>query len=225
MTYRTEVEWLDLNWTQQQIEETIARSAHTKFPVCEGDIDNVVGLLSVKDYYEHIRQDRFQLQDILQKPIFVSEHMLVMNTLKIFQQKRKYLAFVVNEFGTVEGIITLHDIMETIVGDLPDMDEPLEPEVFLREDGSFLVSGSVLIRYLNQSLGIDLIPEAPEHYSTLGGYVLYRLATIPKIGAKFYLDDYRFEVLDMDGSRIDKVLLNRTMPSDNEEATPSVAAL
>lgn len=216
MTYRTEVEWLDLNWPSERIQEAIARSAHTKFPVCEGDIDKVAGLLSVKDYFEKYNQTGFQLQNIIQKPIFLSEHTLVIDTLKLFQQKRKYLAFVVNEFGTVEGIITLHDIMEAIVGDLPDVDEPTAPDVFQREDGSYLVSGSTMVRQLNQALGTKLIPNAPEHYTTLAGFILYRLSNIPKTGAKLIVEDFELEIIDMDGSRIDKVLLSRFAPAAAE---------
>src|SRR5690606_22936296 len=130
MTYRTEVEWLDVTWPQERIREAITSSAHTRFPVCEGDIDKVIGVLSVKDYFQC--PEGTPLKSILGKPIFLSEHMLVMSTLKVFQKKRKYMAFVVNEFGTVEGILTLHDIMEAIVGDLPDVDESAEPDVFER---------------------------------------------------------------------------------------------
>jgi putative hemolysin len=129
---------------------------------------------------------------------------------------------VVNEFATVEGIITLHNIMEAIVGDLPDLDESTEPDVHKREDGSYLVSGSVLVRHLNQSLGIAPIPEAPERYTSQAGFVLYQLSSISKVGTKFIVENFEFEVLNMDGSRIDKVLLHRMTHSGDGE-TPTVA--
>ncbi|RAU84494.1 hemolysin family protein [Pontibacter arcticus] len=207
MTYRTEVEWLDVTWPQEKIREVITSSAHTRFPVCEGDIDKVIGVLSVKDYYQC--PEGTPLKSILSKPIFLSEHMLVMSTLKVFQKKRKYMAFVVNEFGTVEGILTLHDIMEAIVGDLPDVDESMEPDVFEREDGSYLVNGAVIIRHLNQALNTNLIPDIPERYATLAGFILYELSNIPRIGTKLTIENFELEVIDLDGSRIDKVLLTR----------------
>ncbi|PRY10672.1 putative hemolysin [Pontibacter ummariensis] len=221
MTYRTDVEWLDLNWTPEQIQEAISRGAHTKFPVCQGDLDNVVGVLSVKDYFECISRESVQLQSILSKPIFLSEHMLAMNTLKLFQQKRQYLAFVVNEFGSIVGIITLHDIMEAIVGDLPDVNESLEPDVFIREDGTYLVSGSTQVYHLNQTLGLELIPNAPEHYSTLAGFILYELSNIPQVGTKLTVADFELEVMDMDGSRIDKVLLSPIAPLPEKHTAAS----
>ncbi|MCC9168159.1 hemolysin family protein [Pontibacter harenae] len=213
MTYRTEVEWLDLNWPPEQLHQAILSSAHTKFPVCKGDIDNVVGILSVKDYFENLDFEGKELPELLAAPIFLSEHMLAVKTLKLFQKQRQYLAFVVNEFGTVEGIITLHDIVEAIVGDLPDQDEPLEPDIYLRDDGSYLISGSVPVHHLNQELDQVLIPDMPEHYTTLAGFILYQLSDIPNIGKKLPIENYELEVVDMDGSRIDKVLLLPVLPS------------
>ncbi|NEM96688.1 hemolysin family protein [Pontibacter burrus] len=216
MTYRTEVEWIDLSRPLEEIYQIIQQSAHTKFPVCEGSLDNVLGILAVKDYFERVEKQGATLQEVLRQPIFVSESMYAMKTLKLFQQKKHYLAMVVNEFGAVEGIITLHDIMEAIVGDLPDLDEHDEPEVFRREDGSFLVNGAILVRELNQELGLELLPEHPDRYSTLGGFVLYTLSKIPKTGDRIKLPTHELEVIDMDGSRIDKVLVT-ALPEETEE--------
>ncbi len=217
MTYRTEVELIDLNWPKEQIHQTILKSAHTKFPVCKGGIDNVAGVLSVKDYFETCGNDDINFTDLLEKPLFVSEMMLAVKTLKLFQQKRQYLAFVVNEFGAVEGIITLHDIMEAIVGDLPDVDEVNEPDVIEREDGSYLINGSILVHELNRTLGQQLIPETTDHYSTLAGYVYYQLSQIPKSGDKLTVDNFDLEVVDMDGSRIDKLLLKQVHPTEDND--------
>ncbi|MBB6611450.1 HlyC/CorC family transporter [Pontibacter sp. Tf4] len=214
MTYRTEVEWIDLD-RPAEIKEIIRKSAHTKFPVCRGSLDNVVGILAVKDYFEQVELEGKPLEHVLKTPLFVSESMYAMKTLKLFQRKKQYLAVVVNEFGAVEGIITLHDIMEAIVGDLPDLDEQHEPEVFRRDDGSYLMSGAILIRELNQELGLELVPNHPERYATLGGFILYTLSKIPKTGDKITLHTHELEVIDMDASRIDKVLV-RELPPEPE---------
>ncbi|WP_242926610.1 hemolysin family protein [Pontibacter vulgaris] len=219
MTYRTDVELIDLNWPQEKIRQAISKSAHTKFPVCQGGIDNVVGMLSVKDYFENYGNEEVKFTDLLQKPLFVSEIMLAVKTLRLFQKKRQYLALVVNEFGAVEGIITLHDIMEAIVGDLPDIDETEEPDVVEREDGSYLVNGSILARELNHTLGLQLVPENTDHYTTLAGFVYYHLAKIPKSGDKLTVNNYQMEVIDMDGSRIDKLLLKQVAPTKDNDGT------
>jgi len=207
MTYRTEVEWLDLNRPLPELHQTILKSAHTKFPVSNGSLDNMVGILAVKDYFEQVDKQGLPLQDVLKPPIFVSESMHAMKTLQLFQKKKQYLAMVVNEFGAVEGLITLHDIMEAIVGDLPDVDESNEPEFYRREDGSYLVNGSILIRDLNKEFSHELLQERPERYTTLGGFILYTLSRIPKVGDTITLRTHQLEVMDMDASRIDKVLI------------------
>lgn len=218
MTYRTEVEWLDLNRPMEEWHQIIKQSAHTKFPVGKGSLDNIIGILAVKDYFELADKGNTPLQDVLTQPLFVSESMYVMKTLKMFQRKKQYLALAVNEFGAVEGIITLHDIMEAIVGDLPDLDESSEPEIYKREDGSFLVNGAILVRDLNREVGVELVPDHPDRYSTLAGFILYTLSKIPKVGDTITLRSHHMEIVDMDASRIDKVLV-RTIP-----AVPEVEA-
>ncbi|NDK56076.1 hemolysin family protein [Pontibacter fetidus] len=215
MTYRTEVEWLDLSSPAGEVHQRIMQSAHTKFPVGKGSLDNMVGILAVKDYFEQVDKQGVPLGNVLKQPLFVSESMYAMQTLKMFQRKKQYLAIVVNEFGAVEGIITLHDIMEAIVGDLPDVDETSEPEVFRREDGSYLVSGAILVRDLNRELNCDLLPDYPERYTTLGGFILYTLSKIPKTGDTIKLRTHELEVMDMDASRIDKVMV-RALPAKPE---------
>lgn len=215
MTYRTDVEWLDLSRPAEEVHERIMQSAHTKFPVGKGSLDNMVGILNVKDYFEQVDKQGVPLENVLKQPLFVSESMYAMKTLKMFQRKKQYLAMVVNEFGAVEGIITLHDIMEAIVGDLPDVDETSEPEIFRREDGSYLVSGAILVRDLNRELNCELLPVHPERYTTLGGFILYTLSKIPKTGDTIKLRTHELEVIDMDASRIDKVMI-RAIPTEPE---------
>ncbi|WP_162427784.1 hemolysin family protein [Pontibacter pudoricolor] len=217
MTYRTDVEWLDINRPLAELHQIILQSAHTKFPVGKGSPDNIVGVLAVKDYFEQVDKQGVPLQDVLKPPLFVSESMYAMKTLKMFQRKKQYLALVVNEFGAVEGLITLHDIMEAIVGDLPDVDESSDPELFRREDGSYLVNGAMLVRELNRELGLELIQDHPERYATLGGFILYTLSKIPKVGDTITLRTHELEVVDMDASRVDKVLV-RTITPPTEEA-------
>ncbi|MBJ6117303.1 HlyC/CorC family transporter [Pontibacter sp. BT310] len=216
MTYRTDVEWLDINRPLPELHQIILQSAHTKFPVGKGSLDNIVGVLAVKDYFEQVDKQGVALQAVLKPPLFVSESMYAMKTLKMFQRKKQYLALVVNEFGAVEGLLTLHDIMEAIVGDLPDVDESSDPELFRREDGSYLVNGAMLVRELNRELGLELIQEQSERYATLGGFILYTLSKIPRVGDKITLRTHELEVVDMDASRVDKVLVRTIAPLPEE---------
>ncbi len=112
-----------------------------------------------------------------------------------------------DEYGSVEGIVTLHDLMEGIVGDLPDLDEEEEPDFVVREEGSFLVNGNVLIYDLNSFLEKELIAENVDHFTTLGGFIIYYLNKIPDTGERFAYNGYDFEVVDLDGQRIDKVII------------------
>ncbi|GAB3199168.1 putative hemolysin [Pontibacter aydingkolensis] len=210
MTLRANVIWIEANAPVKAIHETILQSPHSKFPVCEGTIDHIVGILSAKDFLAYMSNPDFSLSAILKKPVFVSDSMLAVNTLRLFRQEKQYLGVVVDEHSAVEGIITLHDIMEAIVGDIPDIGEEAEPDMYVREDGSVLISGTTSVVNLNEYLGYMLIPENSRLYTTLAGFILHQISRIPRVGDKLILDGYLLEVIDMDGTRIDKILLNKS---------------
>ncbi len=218
-THRMEVEWIDINTTVEGIKEGIKSSAHSKFPVCDGSLDNLVGVLQSKDFYEYLLSDQQEpLSSILQKPLYISESMLANSVLNLFKRQKQYLGIVIDEFGAIEGIITLHDILESIVGDLPDVDEQDEPAIVRRDDGSLLVSGSILARDLNRWLEQELIPEESEAFSTLAGFIIYHLDRFPKVGETFRYKDFDLEILDMDGVRVDKILLSHKPEPQNMES-------
>ncbi|MBC5992841.1 hemolysin family protein [Pontibacter cellulosilyticus] len=210
MTPRASVLWIEAHTPLKAIHEAILQSNHSKFPVCEGTIDQIIGILSAKDFLAHMHNPGFDLNTILKAPVFVSDSMLAVNTLRLFRQEKQYLGIVVDEHSTVEGIITLHDIMEAIVGDIPDIGEEAEPAIYVREDGSILISGITTVARLNDYLGYKFIPEDSKLYTTLAGFMLHQLAQVPHIGDKLQNDGYLLEVIDMDGSRIDKILLSKT---------------
>lgn len=207
MTHRTEVEWFDMHQSVEQLSDKIRASAHSKFLVCDGTIDKIQGIVTAKEFFEKKNNEGFTLESILQEPIYVPETMYTLDILTLFKRAKEYIAVVVDEFGSVEGIITLHDLMEAIVGDLPDIDEVDDPEFVEREDHSYLVSGSISIHQFNAYLEKDLIAEEADHYTTLGGFIISYLNKIPATGEKFDYRDYSFEVVDLDGQRIDKVIV------------------
>ena len=144
---------------------------------------------------------------VVKPAIIVPDNASGFNILKLFKKNKQYIAIVVDEHGQFEGVLTLHDLTEVIVGDLPDEDEDTTSEIVQRPDGSWLVGGQVLIGDLNQFLGRPVMDEESTGYTTVGGYFLSRLDNIPKVGDHFEDEHFVGEVMDMDGNRIDKVLI------------------
>ncbi|MCX2738409.1 hemolysin family protein [Pontibacter anaerobius] len=209
MTRRNDVQWIEADASAKAIHELLVQSPHSKFPVCRGSIDHVVGLLSAKDFLALKDKPDFHVSKIVKQPVFLSENMLAVNTLRLFRERKQYIGIVVDEHGAVEGVITLHDIMEAIVGDIPDLGEKAEPNIFIRKDGSRLISGSTSIAELNLHLGHKLIPENEKLYNTVAGFILHHISRVPHIGDKITLNGHRLEVVDMDGARIDKLMLTQ----------------
>ncbi|MBK0403391.1 HlyC/CorC family transporter [Adhaeribacter sp. BT258] len=208
-THRKDLEWIDLSAPIEKIKAQVHQSIHSKFPVGDGSLDNVVGVLTTKDFYEYLLEPSLSLQSIIKKPIYVSETMLAGPILELFRKHKQNMGVVVDEYGAVEGIITLHDILEAIVGDLPDIDEGFEPDIARRADGSYLVNAGISIRMLNRGLEQEIIRKDPTNYATLAGFITCFLSRVPKTGEKLLYNGYEFEVVDMDGFKIDKVIVKR----------------
>ncbi|AKQ46241.1 hypothetical protein TH63_12415 [Rufibacter radiotolerans] len=212
-THRREVEWVSLQDSEEQIKEKLRESGHSKFPVFDRLQDRVVGILNAKEFYENLLGQHVPLTALIHDPIFVPETMYASVVLNLFKKHKQYLGVVVDEFGSVEGIITLHDILEAIVGDMPDPDEVEEPEFIQRDQSSFLVSGMLPVEELNEKLKHDFIQKDPAEYVTLAGFVLHRLGRIPVTGEKLEHNGFEIEVVDMDGTKIDKLLLKEMLPA------------
>ena len=214
MTHRLDVEWVDVNKPTETIEQMLRNSHRSRFPACDGNYDKVLGYLHSRDFFAMKPEPDFQLRNILREPVFVPENQFAIDVLHRFRKNRCYFGIVTDEFGGFEGVITLHDISEALVGDLPDMDEEAEG-INRREDGSLLVSGSVLTAELNDYLQKNnFIQEASPFYSTVAGFIFHKMETMPVAGEYVDYKGYRIEVLDMDGARIDKVLLVKLPASE-----------
>jgi putative hemolysin len=178
--------------------------------VCDDEIDNVIGVVNAKDFFENMNSADFDIRSIMKEPIFVPEMMFAVDILRSFKKHKQYIGIVIDEFGSFEGVITLHDLIEAIVGDLPDEDDEEEgPEIFRRNDGSLLINGTTEIKDLNNFLDMELINENPENYVTFAGFVIYFLERIPETGEKFEYNGYEFEIVDLDGNRIDKIIAKK----------------
>ncbi len=206
MTHRLEVEWIDIADSLDDIERQLRASNHFQFPVCDDGYDNMLGYLQVKDFFIQKNDPGFQLRSILREPVYVPENMYAIDVLQQFKKRRCYFGMVVDEFGAFEGVISLRDLSEALIGDLPDNDPEL-PEVVKRADGSLLVNGSMEVGDLNQYLETDFIPENNSLYATLAGFILHHLERIPDVGEQFEFNERNIEIVDKDGARIDKVIL------------------
>lgn len=209
MTLRPDIVWIDLDDPPDERMEKLTSSVYSRLPVCRGDLDNVLGILRAKDMLRQcLTCGTPDIRDILQEPVFVPETLPALKLLENMKEGRTHLVLVVDEYGTVKGLVTLHDILEAIVGELPSLDESDEPYAVQRADGSWLIDGMLPMDEFREILGTASISdEETGRYNTLGGYVLKKMGRIPASGDSFEAGGLRFEVMDMDGNRIDKVLV------------------
>lgn len=208
MTNRQDIVWIDINDDIETIRKIIYSNSFSKYPVCNENLDNIVGIILVKDFLKkYATEEKFDLRDIITQPLILPDNILATKVLEKFRETKTYLSIIVDEYGSVEGLITLHDLVENIFGELPDQSADWQSAIFKREDGSYLIDGSTQIDELKEKFELDF--EGEEHYTSLGGFVMYSLNKIPQLGDKFVVGNYRFEVVDMDGKRVDKVLVQR----------------
>lgn len=207
MTRRKDIVWINIAQSKEEIFANIFQSSYTKFPVCEGTLDKIIGVVSIRDILMYSENGKpFELKQHLVEPIFFPKGMSALKILDIFRKKKIHTGFVVDEYGGTEGLITLHDLVENIIGDLPEIGDEDEIKYIKRDDNSFLIDGEFDIEDLKKLLKLDSLPNE-KNYVTLAGLIIHQLHSIPKAGDKFTLNDHIFEVMDMDGNRIDKVLV------------------
>lgn len=225
LTPRTQIVWFDLNDSWEEIKQEIIASRHSRFPLAEGDLDKVLGIVDAKDILtQSLRREPFDLRALLTEPLLVPESMPALQVLELFKQKGSHLALVVDEYGGLQGLVTHNDILEDIVGYVPLPAGTDEPIAVRREDGSFLVDGLLPIERLKEILNIEKWPDEDEgNYQTVGGFVITQMGRIPSAGQRFEWGGYGFEVVDMDWRRVDKVIitsLQKGLPSAEEVDWP-----
>ncbi len=209
MTPRTDVVWLDLDDTLEENQRKLFGSAHSRFPVAEGSLDHVVGVVLAKDLLSSCITGRtLDLREVLLSPMFVPESMPALHVLEQFRKSRIHTALVIDEYGGFQGLVTLFDILESIVGEIPDAGDTRDLEVTQREDGTWLVDGMLPVDELKEIFHLSTLPgEERGYYQTVGGFVMTSLGRIPVASDHFVWAGLRFEVVDMDGLRVDKILI------------------
>lgn len=221
MTPRKRIAWLDINDPPEKNRRLMARSIHSRFPVCRERLTNILGIVHVRDLLvRSLAGQPLNLRTALKQPLFVLESMHVLKVLERFKESGTQMAMVIDEYGTIEGLVTLTDILEAVVGDLPSVDERGEAKVIQREDGSWLIDGLLPVDELKEMFHIKALPaEKGGHFQTLGGFAMTYLKRIPSAGDHFECCGLRFEIVDMDGHRVDKLLVAQIQQpgADNAE--------
>ncbi len=205
MTHRSDIVWFDLYETEEMIKEKILKEPHSVYPVCDGEIDNIKGMVSIKTMY--MADDSTPFKDMMTQPLFVPENNTAYQVLEKFKETKTHSCCIVDEYGSLLGMITLNDILEALIGDIPQPDMK-DYEIVKRDDGSFLVDAQIpFYDFLDHFDKTEWMNEGEHEFDTLAGFILHQLEHIPRTGEKMEWKDFKFEIVDMDAQRIDKVLV------------------
>jgi putative hemolysin len=207
-TPRSDIVFINVQDPFERTRDLLSQSHHSILPVCDGGLDHVLGFMRSRDVLSRVlRGDQVDFKALASAPLFVPETTTLMKLLEQFKRTHLPIALVVNEFGDVDGLVSLTDVMTAIVGDLPS--EPgEEPMVVRRDDGSWLMDGMLGMETVSKTLRLDSLSiDEPEHYNTIGGLAMFTLGRVPRTGDVFEWNGFRFEIVDMDGNRVDRVLV------------------
>ncbi len=215
MTHRNDIIWFDLNDNESAIKGKIVENPHSVYPICDGDLDSIKGIVSIKDLY--VEDDFTLFRDLMKPTLFVPDNNSAYQVLEKFKEQKIHCCFIVDEYGSVQGMITLNDILEAIVGDMPEPESD-EYEIIQREDGSFLVDGQIpFYNFLDRFEKTIWMNEGEQEFNTVAGFILHTLERIPHVGDKVEWKGFTFEIIDMDGHRIDKILVHsKDVPSQED---------
>ncbi|HZP85211.1 MAG TPA: hemolysin family protein [Burkholderiales bacterium] len=223
MTPRVDIFYLDLEEPYEDNKEKLLGSPYSRMPVCRDGLDNVIGILESKALVRQIlRGEAIDFASLLERPLYVPNSISSMELLETFKKNRVHIALVVDEYGEIQGLVTMNDVLEAIVGDIASDQTETDPDAVQREDGSWLLDGMLSLEKFKEIFEIEeLEDEDKGNFHTLGGFVMLRLGRVPVVADKFEWDGLRFEVMDMDRHRVDKMLVSR-LPNPNppEEASP-----
>ena len=222
MTPRTEIDWIDVASSRDEIREALLESAHTRIPVAAGSVENIVGVIQIRDVVAALLEDRpLDLEELCRKAPVIPDLMDAMDALAVLRNADVPLALVNDEYGHLDGIVTPGSILAALAGTFAhDIEQGEEPPLVEREDGSWLVSGAANADVLGDRLGIKM--PAERDYSTVAGFALSVLKHLPETGETFRHDGWSFEIVDMDGRKIDKLIASRPRSRPAEQEAQAV---
>lgn len=221
MTRRAAIEWLDASDSPAVFQRKIIESTHSYLPLCRGGLDNIVGVVKMKDLLQsHARGEPMDPSRVVRSPVIVPEYATTARLLELFKGARARLALVIDEYGVVEGLATLADISEAILGDVPALGESDDVQVVRRDDGSWLLSGRLSIDEFKDLFVLRSLPGEGRHYHTLAGFLMMQMGRIPNEGDRFTWGPLHFEIVDMDDHRIDKVIARSRHRTEDGRSVP-----
>ncbi|MDY0124924.1 MAG: hemolysin family protein [Anaerolineaceae bacterium] len=211
MTPHTELDWLDLNDGPEVMVREMLESTYSRLPVADGDLDRIVGIVRAKDLVGvNLFSEDFNIQDYTKEAMFFPGNMKAVKAFEYFRATGVHQAMVIDEYGGVEGMVTLYDVLESIVGDIPQDEFDTELEIEELKDGSLLIDGLVPIDVLKEKLNVDELPEEfKAGYQTLSGFIMNQMGKIPKVGQGFEWDGFAFKIIQMDGHRVERVAISK----------------
>ena len=208
MTHRNDIIWLDVSEPIERVYEDIQSEVHSIYPVCDGEFDKVVGIVYIKDLFiARTKKEITSLRDLIKPVLFLPENNTAYDVLAKFKESKIHYALVVDEYGSSQGLVTINDILEALVGEFDELNLP-DYSIIEREDGSYLVDAALpfydFLKYFDMEEEFEMLDEL--EYNTLAGFILHQLEHIPKEGERLDWKQYEFEIVDMDATRIDKVM-------------------
>lgn len=217
MTHRRDVAWLDIDKTFQENAEIIHNTRHTWYPVCAGSIDEVKGILCAKDLWA--QSTAISISEHIKPAFFLPGSTMMLQAIEQFIDTKNHVALIVDEHGSFEGLVTHHDLSSVVLGTLPSRSEQHEEDpIVKRDDGSWLINGSLSVHDFFEYFEVSLTDDSSEHdFQTVAGFVITHLEKIPRAADNFEWNEFRFEVVDMDGNRVDKILLAKVIDPKKSE--------
>lgn len=211
MTPRTEIDWIDVEEDMEAVRALLMESSHSRFPLAEGSLDHVVGIIFVRDLLlQRMTGAEIELRDIARPALFLPESMTALDIVEQMRASRSHMALIINEYGGLEGLVTISDVVEAILGSVETPGVEEEPEIVQRSDGSWLVNGMWSVDEFQERFGLKDLPARDDlDYQTVGGMIMAILEQVPSVGSQIEIDGYKLEVVDMDGRRVDKVLVQK----------------
>lgn len=206
MTPRNDVVWIDINFSNQEIKKILKENSHITYPVADRNLDNVIGIVSLNDLFDKLDNDPFSIKSTIRQALFLHEGTEVYKAFDQMKETHTHYAIVCDEFGIIQGVVTDRDILEGLVGEMPEAHEELS--IIQREDGGWLIDGQCEFYHFLEYFDLENL-YVEYKYNTLSGLVLDILGHIPKAGEKIEWNIFSIEVVDMDGARIDKLLINK----------------
>ena len=210
MTSRQDIFWIDANDSVEKIWDEVSKSDYTYFPLADGDIEKVIGIISMKDLAVHvIRKSSNPIKSLVKEPLRLPSNLTALQVLDIFKQQRKHIALLIDEFGSIDGMVTLHDLMEAMVGDLADSDGEA-PLYVKRQDGTLTVDAAIDLDDLFTLLNLPSYNhEDHVGYHSLGGFLLKKIGHLPQVYEKFSYNGFIFEIIELDKHRVSKILVKK----------------